>query len=143
MASRWPKIAQAGPKGSQDNPRCSKLGQSWPRLLQISTHESLNSPNMAQRCPKMVPRWSKMAVSGCLGFDSGAPWLCLRFAFALPSRCLCLCFAFALLLYCLCFAFPFPFPFEWGVSPKLSTKQEPTTIDTNTQVDDRKHVGEA
>ena len=26
---------------------------------------------------------------------------------------------------------------------KVSTKQEPTTIDTNTQVDDRKYVGEA
>jgi hypothetical protein len=25
----------------------------------------------------------------------------------------------------------------------ISTKQEPTTIDTNTQVDDRKYVGEA
>ena len=32
---------------------------------------------------------------------------------------------------------------QMGGAPKLSTKQEPTTIDTNTQVDDRKHVGEA
>ena len=69
---------------------------------------------------------SAQANCDCLCLARALPLLCLRFAFVLPLFCL-----------------PFFFPFEWGGSPKLSTKQEPTTKETNTQVNDRKHSGEA
>ena len=57
------------------------------------------------------------------------PSLCLRLPFALPSLCLRFAVALPLLLFSfplLCLCLPN------GGSQKLSTNQEPTTIDTNT-----------
>ena len=113
MGQVWPRWAKIAPTLLQQSP---KIAQDRPKMSQ-------DGPNRAQDSPRCLCR-------AVLGFHL---WL----SRALPG------FAFALLLHCLCFALPFPFPFEWGGSPKLSTKQEPTTIDTNAQVDDRKHVGEA
>ena len=137
VAQDSPKLAQ---KGSLDSPKMKQVG---PRLLQNCSNKATKATKMmAQKCPKMFPRWprhdtrwSKMYVSGCLvglfilGNLLRSPSFCLPSAFVLPSlrsafALLCLvlplfCFAFVLLSLCLCCAFVFPWLAEWGGSQKL------------------------
>ena len=89
------------------------MGEDVLRLLQECSSKALKSLKMAQRCPKMVPRWAhhgprwcKMTVLGCIG---------LAFVSVLPSFCLCFVF---LPLFCLCFVC-FAFAFQMGGSLKL------------------------
>ena len=134
-APRWAKLGQDCSKCAPTKP------QNHPRWLEDVTRWSQDGPSMAQdglRCLSQAVFGFHLGPPRALpGFAFVLPSFCIRFAFALPS--LCLHFAFALLSFCLRCAFAS----RMGESQKLSTKQEPTTIDANIQVGDRKRSGEA
>ena len=101
-APRSPRCTQNGPKGSQDSPKVGEVGPKWAKIApKWPPNKKPKSPKIAPTCPKMVPRWPKMAPTWpkiilyvCFGLSqvylgpwaiSGAPELCLRFAFAFRS----------------------------------------------------------